>query len=93
MSALPVPVCVAARRAVRVGVAGPVGAGKTALLERFLASAGEPAPTVLRGSGEEGESLLAYGVVCQLARSAGPAGAALLACPLALLLAPRLRAS
>lgn len=62
-----------------VAVQGPAGIGKTALLERFLASAGEPAPTVLRGSGEEGESLLAYGVVGQLARSAGPAGAPLLA--------------
>ena len=42
-------------------------------------AAGERAVTVLRGSGEESESLLDYGVLGQLARSAGPAGAALLA--------------
>ena len=38
-----------------------------------------PAPTVLRASGEEAETLLAYGVLDQLARSAGPAGKALAA--------------
>ena len=63
-----------------VAVQGPAGIGKTALLGQFLAdAAGEPAFTVLRGSGEESESLLDYGVLGQLARSAGPAGAALLA--------------
>ena len=60
---------------------GPAGIGKTALLEQFLADGrrASRAFTVLRGSGEEAESLLDYGVLGQLARSAGPAGAALLA--------------
>ena len=64
-----------------VQVQGPAGIGKTALIERFLAEAkgAGPAPTVLRASGEEAETLLAYGVLDQLARSAGPAGKALAA--------------
>ncbi len=67
-----------------VEVQGPAGIGKTALIERFLASQAAatgagPAPTVLRASGEEGETLLAYGVLDQLARSAGAAGEALAA--------------
>jgi DNA-binding CsgD family transcriptional regulator len=61
-----------------VQVQGPAGIGKTALLEHFLVSAGEPpGVAVLRASGEEAETLLAYGVLNQLARSAGAAGAAL----------------
>ena len=62
-----------------VQVAGPAGIGKTALIERFLAqgTGAGPAPTVLRASGEEAETLFAYGVLDQLARSAGPAGEAL----------------
>ena len=65
-----------------VQVQGPAGIGKTALLDRFLAQVeGVPGPTVLRASGEEDETLLAYGVLDQLARSAGPAGEALRASP------------
>ena len=61
-----------------VQVSGPPGIGKTALLEHFLAEPGEDgAPVVVRASGEEAERLLDYGVVDQLARSAGPAGAEL----------------
>src|SRR3954468_19914079 len=59
-----------------VEVRGPAGIGKTALVTRFLEEpGGDVAPVVLRASGEETEILLAYGVVDQLARSAGPAGA------------------
>ena len=48
--------------------------GKTALLAQFLADpGGDVPPVVLRASGEETEDLLAYGVLDQLARSAGPA--------------------
>jgi DNA-binding CsgD family transcriptional regulator len=61
-----------------VQIDGPPGIGKTALVERFLATC-EPNPVVVRASGEEAETLLAHGVVEQLARSAGPRGAALLA--------------
>ncbi len=55
-----------------VQVEGPPGIGKTALLDHFLrhGAVGEP-PVVLRASGEETEELLSYGVVDQLARSAG----------------------
>ena len=61
-----------ARRPRIVQVEGPAGMGKTALIERFLAEPGtEPPPTVLRAGGDEAETLLAYGVVEQLARSAG----------------------
>ena len=52
-------------------VAGTAGMGKTALLERFLADAGNL--RVLRASGEQAEELLPYGVAEQLARSAGVA--------------------
>jgi len=63
-----------------VQVQGPAGIGKTALLQHFLATAGAgSAPVVLWSSGEEAETLLAYGVLEQLARAAGPAGEALLA--------------
>jgi DNA-binding CsgD family transcriptional regulator len=55
-----------------VQVQGPAGIGKTALLERFLAE--RPELSVLRASGEEAETLLAYGVLDQIARSAGTAG-------------------
>jgi DNA-binding CsgD family transcriptional regulator len=61
-----------------VHIEGPAGIGKTALIEHFLGSL-DPAPVVVRASGEDTESRLAYGVVEQLARSAGAAGTALLA--------------
>jgi hypothetical protein len=55
---------------------GSPGMGKTALLAQFLDEpGGTPPPVVLRAGGEETEDLLAYGVVDQLARSAGPPGA------------------
>jgi DNA-binding CsgD family transcriptional regulator len=58
-----------------VQIEGPAGIGKTALIENFLAAAGTgPQPVVLRSSGEETETLLPYGVIEQLARSAGRAG-------------------
>jgi hypothetical protein len=65
-----------------VQVEGPPGIGKTALVDRFLADVAGTGPTmrtarVLRVSGDETETLLAYGVVEQLARVAGPAGVAL----------------
>ena len=50
-------------------VQGEAGIGKTALLAHFVQSR-DPAPTVLWGSGEENEELLAYGIIEQLARSA-----------------------
>ncbi len=63
-----------------VQIEGPAGIGKTALVTYFLDDpGGNVAPVVLRASGEEAESLLEYGVIDQLARSAGPAGAGLLA--------------
>ncbi|MET0765845.1 MAG: AAA family ATPase [Blastococcus sp.] len=59
-------------------IVGPPGIGKTALLAQFLAEpGGDVPPVVLRASGEETEDLLAYGVLDQLARSAGPPGAGL----------------
>ncbi|MGI5133129.1 helix-turn-helix transcriptional regulator [Pseudonocardia sp. CA-107938] len=57
---------------------GPPGIGKTALVEHFLAGVEQPL-VVLRSGGEETEALLANGVVEQVARSAGAAGAGLLA--------------
>src|SRR4051812_50230390 len=55
-----------------VELEGPPGIGKTALVARFLADpGGDPPPVVLSGSGEETETLLAYGVIDQLGRSAG----------------------
>ncbi|MFA1541813.1 helix-turn-helix transcriptional regulator [Actinomadura monticuli] len=48
-----------------VSIDGPGGMGKTALARRFLAEAGDVLP--LRAGGEEGESLLPYGIVTQLA--------------------------
>src|SRR3954454_9801894 len=63
-----------------VRIEGPAGIGKTALIEHFLRDPGvHPAPVVVRASGEDTESLLAYGVVEQLARAAGAPGSALLA--------------
>src|SRR5689334_4818288 len=69
-----------------VAVQGPAGIGKTALIDQFLAEAGSRpsgaegrARVVLRASGEEGESLLAYGVLAQIGRAAGSAGEALVA--------------
>src|SRR4051794_41906836 len=59
-----------------VELEGPPGIGKTALVARFLADlGGDPPPVVLSGSGEETETLLAYGVIDQLGRSAGAARA------------------
>ena len=59
-----------------VEIRGPAGIGKTALVAQFLEqSGGDVPPVVLWASGEETETLLAYGVVDQLARSAGAAGA------------------
>jgi DNA-binding CsgD family transcriptional regulator len=62
-----------------VQIEGPPGIGKTALVAHFLDDpGGDGAPIVLRASGEETETLLEFGVIDQLARSAGPAGAGLL---------------
>src|SRR4051794_19510759 len=52
-------------------VEGPAGIGKTALIDRFLAEAGDV--TVLRASGDESERELAGGVLDQLLRRAGEA--------------------
>ena len=61
-----------ARRPRVVQIEGPAGMGKTALIERFLADpGGDLSPTVLRAGGDEAETLLAYGVVEQLARAGG----------------------
>jgi DNA-binding CsgD family transcriptional regulator len=49
-------------------VEGPPGIGKSALIRRFLANAG--AVQVLGASGEEVETLLAFGVIDQLVRAA-----------------------
>jgi DNA-binding CsgD family transcriptional regulator len=54
-------------------VEGAAGIGKTALVRRFLAGGKEI--TLLQASGAEEESILAYGVLCQLisaARAAAP---------------------
>ena len=59
-----------------VEIQGPPGIGKTALVTAFLDEpGGDVPPLVLRAGGEETENLLAYGVLDQLARSAGPIGA------------------
>src|SRR4051794_18838757 len=58
-----------ARRPRVVAVAGPEGIGKTALVERFLADAGDV--IALRASGDESERELEFGVVDQLLRRAG----------------------
>src|SRR4051812_20288147 len=52
-------------------VEGPAGIGKTALIDRFLADAGDA--TILRASGDESERELAGGVLDQLLRRAGEA--------------------
>lgn len=57
-------------------IEGPPGIGKSALVDRFLAA--HRGVRVLRAIGDEAERLLSYGVVEQLARSAGPAGTDLL---------------
>lgn len=55
-------------------VEGPAGIGKTALLDRLASeSAQDPDVVVLRASGDQNEELLAYGLLEQLVRSAGPA--------------------
>src|SRR5919202_1835566 len=59
-----------------VQIQGPSGISKTALVDRFLRE--HPDVRVLRASGDDAEALLAYGVVEQFARFAGPAGADLL---------------
>ncbi|MBV8430860.1 MAG: ATP-binding protein, partial [Solirubrobacterales bacterium] len=50
-------------------VEGPAGVGKTALVRRFLAEAGDL--RALAATGEEVEALLPYGIVEQLIRAAG----------------------
>jgi DNA-binding CsgD family transcriptional regulator len=50
-------------------VEGPAGIGKTVLIDRFLAGAGDA--TILRASGDESERELAGGVLDQLLRRAG----------------------
>ncbi|MGO9729574.1 MAG: ATP-binding protein [Streptosporangiaceae bacterium] len=65
-------------------VEGEAGMGKSSLLARFVPAAGGTA--VLRASGDEGESTLSYGVICQVAaaaRSLGVATPALLSSELA----------
>src|SRR4029079_19779467 len=47
-------------------VEGPAGIGKTALIDRFLADAGDA--TILRASGDDSEPELADGVTAQLWR-------------------------
>ena len=49
-------------------VEGPAGIGKTTLVDRFLAAAG--GTRIVRGSGEQAERSLAYGLVDQLLRAA-----------------------
>ena len=57
-------------------VGGPAGIGKTTLVRRFLAA--EDDLHVLYASGEQWEALVAYGVIDQLSRVAGPSGARVL---------------
>lgn len=71
--------CLADARAGRPRVAlvqGPSGIGKTALLDALLADATrDPDVVVLRASGDQDERLIAYGLLGQLVRSAGPIAA------------------
>ena len=55
-------------------VEGDAGMGKSSLLARFVPTAGGTA--VLRASGDEGESTLSYGVICQVAAAARSLGVA-----------------
>ena len=55
-------------------VEGDAGMGKSSLITKFVPAAGGTA--VLRASGEEGESSLSYGVICQVAAAARSLGAA-----------------
>lgn len=56
-----------------VQIQGPAGIGKTALLDTFLAEIRtDQSAVVLQASGEETESLLSYGVIEQLIRTAPP---------------------
>ena len=50
-------------------VEGPAGIGKTTLIDQFLAAA-DGGARVVRGSGEQAERSLAYGLVDQLLRAA-----------------------
>ena len=71
--------CLADARAGRPRVAlvqGASGIGKTALLDALLAEAArDPGVVVLRASGDSDERLIAYGLLGQLVRSAGPVAA------------------
>src|SRR4051794_26531723 len=59
-----------------VGVLGPAGIGKTALLDRFVQEVhAGPGTVVVRASGDEAEVLLPFGLLDQLVRAAGPDGA------------------
>ena len=55
-------------------VEGEAGMGKSSLLARLVPAAGGTA--VLRASGDEGESSLSYGVICQVAAAARSLGVA-----------------
>jgi DNA-binding CsgD family transcriptional regulator/tetratricopeptide (TPR) repeat protein len=55
-------------------VEGEAGMGKSSLIARFVPAAGGTA--VLRASGDEGESTLSYGVICQVAAAARSLGVA-----------------
>jgi DNA-binding CsgD family transcriptional regulator len=67
--------CLEDVRAGRAGVVlveGPAGIGKTALVERFLDEA--EGVTVIRGSGEQAEGAIAYGLADQLLRAMDGSG-------------------
>lgn len=55
-------------------VEGDAGMGKSSLLARFVSAVSGAA--VLRASGDEGESGLSYGVICQVAAAARSLGVA-----------------
>jgi len=55
-------------------VEGDAGMGKSSLIAKFVSAAGGTA--VLRASGDEGESDLSYGVICQVAAAARSLGVA-----------------